>query len=164
MSQEKSSAIYLGFLTAQETSQGWVGGLLVTSRTGRPLEFQCTTPVKATKTQEILFGPTLLPYIRGELLAKTLIQRVNVKAQLLFVEHPDLLDVRQHTNSPVICLQAPWHSNESFDELQFAPGYESDAEQLRKMIKELPSHADLSEPLRRVQEALTETVRAGAVA
>jgi hypothetical protein len=44
----------LGFLTAVEEAEGGVvGGLLVTNRFGRPLEFQCTTPVRPNRTQQI---------------------------------------------------------------------------------------------------------------
>ncbi|MCA9043520.1 MAG: hypothetical protein KDA69_04320, partial [Planctomycetaceae bacterium] len=51
----------LGFLQVTLTPSGYVGGLLVTNRQGRPLEFQCTTPVQPNRTQEILYGPTLKP-------------------------------------------------------------------------------------------------------
>ena len=45
----------LGFLMAFEVPQrGFVGGLLVTNHFGRPLEFQCTTPVQPNRTQQIL--------------------------------------------------------------------------------------------------------------
>ena len=59
-----SEKIHLGFLTALEVSEvGYVGGLLITNHYGRPLEFQCTTPVQPNHTQKILYGPTLVPFI-----------------------------------------------------------------------------------------------------
>ena len=49
---ETQDKLRLGFLTAvQVPQQGFVGGLLVTNHLGRPLEFQCTTPVKLKHTQ-----------------------------------------------------------------------------------------------------------------
>ncbi|MEQ8839035.1 MAG: hypothetical protein RID07_19675, partial [Lacipirellulaceae bacterium] len=58
----------IGFLTAVESPQhGLFGGYLVLSLQGRPLEFRCTTPVKPTRAQEILYGKTLRPYLLCEL-------------------------------------------------------------------------------------------------
>ena len=54
----------LGFLRVLELDGGgFVGGMLVTNQLGRPLEFQCTTPLKPNRTQVILYGPTLAPFI-----------------------------------------------------------------------------------------------------
>ena len=33
---------------------------------GRPLEFHCTAPVKPNRVQQILYGPSLQPYLYGE--------------------------------------------------------------------------------------------------
>src|SRR5260221_696610 len=64
----KQDRLRLGFLTAIEVAdKGFVGGLLVTNHCGRPLEFQCTVPVRPNSTQEILYGPTLIPFLLGEL-------------------------------------------------------------------------------------------------
>ena len=72
----KQEQFRLGFLTAIEVPEkGFVGGLLVTTQHGRPLEFQCTVPVKPNATQEILYGPTLAPFILGELIGATLIEK-----------------------------------------------------------------------------------------
>jgi hypothetical protein len=55
--------LHLGFLRVISIEAGYVGGLLVTNRIGRPMEFQCTTPVRPNKTQEVLYGPTLESFI-----------------------------------------------------------------------------------------------------
>ena len=57
----------IGFLTVVTIpDQGLVGGYLVLNAAARPLEFHCTTPVRANRAQEILYGPTLRPYLFGE--------------------------------------------------------------------------------------------------
>lgn len=95
----------LGFLTAIEISdRGYVGGLLVTNHFGRPLEFQCTAPVKPNRTQEILYGPTLAPFLLGELIGRTLLDKVGVKPHLVLTERPELLDLRAHVDMPVACV------------------------------------------------------------
>lgn len=97
----------LGFLTAIETSdRGYVGGLLVTNHLGRPLEFQCTAPVKPNRTQEILYGPTLVPFVLGELIGRTLVDKVGIKPHLVLTELAELLDVRTHVAMPVACVDS----------------------------------------------------------
>src|SRR6185369_15997182 len=93
----KQDRLRLGFLTAVEVpDKGFVGGLLVTNHCGRPLEFQCTAPVKANSTQEILYGPTLVPYILGELIGGTLVEKAGVKPQLIFTDREQILELRNH--------------------------------------------------------------------
>jgi hypothetical protein len=102
---EKQDELRLGFLAAARISeQGYIGGLLVTNGYGRPLEFQCTAPVTPNRTQQILYGPTLVPFILGELIGRTLIERVDVRPQLVLIEQPEILDVRPHVRVPVACL------------------------------------------------------------
>jgi len=104
-SQEKQDDLRLGFLAAAKVSeQGYIGGLLVTNGYGRPLEFQCTAPVTPNRTQQILYGPTLVPFILGELIGRTLIERVDVRPQLVLIEQPEILDVRPHVRVPVAYL------------------------------------------------------------
>ncbi len=103
----KDDQIRIGFLTAiGDPQRGHVAGLLVTNRFGRPLEFQCTTVVKANRTQEILYGPTLVPFILGELISRTLIEKVGVKPHLIVTDRDEILEVRNHVSIPVISFAA----------------------------------------------------------
>ena len=96
----------LGFLTAIEIpDRGYVGGLLVTNHFGRPLEFQCTAPLKPNRTQEILYGPTLVPYVLGDLIGRTLIEKVGVKPHLVLTEREELLGLRELVEIPVACVE-----------------------------------------------------------
>ena len=61
----------LGFLTVVENAElGLLGGYLLLNAAGRPLEFHCTAPVKPSRTQEILYGPTLQPFRTASRLGK----------------------------------------------------------------------------------------------
>ena len=74
---EPKSQPALGFLTVLEHAQhGLMGGYLVLNPAGRPLEFHCTTPIKPNRAQEILYGPTLEPYLFGEQIGKALVDQV----------------------------------------------------------------------------------------
>ena len=99
-----SDKLKLGFIAAVEVEgRGHVGGLLVTNHNGRPLEFQCTTPVKPDRTQEILYGKMLRPWLLGELIGKTLMDRVSIKPDMIFTSDPDILELRNHIKTPVAC-------------------------------------------------------------
>lgn len=105
--RENDDECRLGFLAAIEVPErGYIGGLLVTNRFGRPLEFQCTTPVKPNRTQEILYGPTLIPFVLGELIGRTLLEKVGVKPHFVLTESTEVLEVRSHVGLPVAYLEA----------------------------------------------------------
>jgi hypothetical protein len=74
----------IGFLTVVEHCEwGMTGGLLILNAAGRPLEFHCTAPIKPNRAQEILYGPTLRPFLYGEQIGQTLLGKV--KNETLFV-------------------------------------------------------------------------------
>lgn len=166
-SNERTGQLRLGFLAAVELRDGgFVGGLLVTDRFGRPLEFQCTTPVKPNRTQELLYGPTLVPFILGELLGRTLIERVSVKPTLIFTSRPEMLELRLFIETPVLCLsdEATDASVESVvrvgtNSFRVSSEFPEDRESATRLAKPVTSDADLSEPIARVDEALRETMK-----
>jgi hypothetical protein len=170
----------LGFLTAvEDPERGFVGGLLITNRFGRPLEFQCTAPVKPSRTQQILYGPTLKPYVLGELIGRTLLEKVGVKPHLVMVETEDLLDLRTVSSTPVASLiGGPAKSADSRggksastvsnvtdgikiakETVMFHASFPDDGGEIEKFAKIVPVSADLREPFERVREALLETIR-----
>ncbi len=164
--------IHLGFLRIVEVDGAFVGGMLVTNRMGRPLEFQCTTPVCANRTQQILYGTTLRPFLFCELIGRTLFERLQVKPQLILVSQRELLELREHVAVPVGCL-AGSGDEELPDETRLAVGrnsicfhveYGGDTELVHNRLGAFPQDADLQEPLDRVADALNETLRPGAVA
>ena len=184
MSQGNHDQFRLGFLTAVEDAErGFVGGLLITNRFGRPLEFQCTAPVKPNRTQQILYGPTLRPYVLGELIGRTLLEKVGVKPHLVLVESPDLLDLRGATTTPVASLvtaaesagspgskdskRPPEQSAANLanslklgnETVVFHSAHNEDRTEIEKFAKLVPPDADLREPFERIREALVETIR-----
>ncbi len=181
MAASGDSDFKLGFLTAIELpGGGYVGGLLVTNRFGRPLEFQCTTPVRPNRTQEILYGPTLKPFLLGELIGKTLVDKAAVKPDVVLTEADDLLELRAHVAQPVAVVDHQVRSDaRQGDEanggrppsessfrlgqqfLRFHPSHSDDQPRLAKSATDVPEQADLFEPFERVREALQETIKAG---
>jgi hypothetical protein len=164
MAASGEADLKLGFLTAIELpGGGYVGGLLVTNRFGRPLEFQCTTPVKANRTQEILYGPTLRPFLLGELIGKTLVDKAAVKPDVVLTEGDDLLELRSHVPQPVAVVEEKGAELKlGRQSLRFHPSHAEDRSRLAKSAASVPDQADLFEPFDRVREALQETMKAGA--
>ena len=165
----------LGFLTAIEVPErGFVGGLLVTNHFGRPLEFQCTAPLKPNRSQEILYGPTLVPYVLGDLIGRTLIEKVGVKPHLVLTERNDLLPMRELVSIPVACFDEQPATGESSGAaepspcrlgrqiLRFHAAHAEDQSVAQKGAASVPQDADLREPFERVREALNETAQTGA--
>ena len=163
----ESEKIRLGFMATMEVDgKGHVGGLLVTSHTGRPLEFQCTTPVKPDRTQEILYGRSLRPWLLGELIGSTLLKRVAIKPDMVVVRDEEMLELRKHTDTPVACLHeaSASHADSNLQtvggrQLYFHSEHSADSEFVESRAHLVPGQADLEEPLDRVHEALAETVK-----
>ena len=164
----KSQLGFLGVVNLAGT--GFVGGLLVTNQLGRPLEFQCTTPVKPNRTQEILYGPTLTSFVCAELIGKTLFERLQVKPQLIVCDQPEMLALRSVISLPVALILPKSSKAEEgtiragAHQLRLHADYASDWEVVTEIAKSFPGDADLFEPVERVREALQETLRAGAAA
>ncbi|MEQ9411194.1 MAG: hypothetical protein RIK87_26005 [Fuerstiella sp.] len=167
-----SEQLRLGFIAAVEVAgRGYVGGLLVTNHNGRPLEFQCTTPVKPDRTQEILYGKMLRPWLLGELIGKTLLDRVSIKPEMVITSDPDILELRNHTDVPVACTfeadagkkgrtaSADTVSELGGRRLSFHQNHAADSQFVSRQRHLIPGQADLEEPLDRVQEALNETIK-----
>jgi hypothetical protein len=95
----------LGFLTVvEDAEQGLLGGYLLLNVAGRPLEFHCTAPVKANRAQEILYGPTLRPFLYGELIGQTLLAKSKLAPLLVCTDSEPMLAVRDHTHLPVALI------------------------------------------------------------
>jgi hypothetical protein len=92
----------LGFLTVVEHAEhGLFGGYLLLNASGRPLEFHCTTPVKPNRAQEILYGPTLGPYLYGELIGQALVAKAAVEPLIVCTDLPQVLALRALVEWPV---------------------------------------------------------------
>ncbi len=153
----------LGFLTAIHLeNRGHVAGLLVTNKYGRPLEFQCTAPVRPNRTQELLYGPTLVPFLLGELLSKTLVERIGVKPHVLLTDRTEMLDARLHVSLPVACVTKGETLRIGKQSFSLHSEFGDDLKTFEKLAKEMALDADLLEPLDRVREALQETMKQAA--
>jgi hypothetical protein len=92
-----------GYLSALESAEhGFFGGYLLISRSGRPLEFHCTAPVRPTRAQQILYGPTLQSYLLGEQIGGTLVREATISPGIILTDQPAVLALRSQIELPMV--------------------------------------------------------------
>ena len=101
MADPNPASASLGFLTVCEHEGGLFGGYLVLNLSGRPLEFHCTAPVRPSRTQAILYGPTLKPYLYGEQIGQALLEKAKSPPLIVFTDVQPALTVRNFIAWPV---------------------------------------------------------------
>jgi hypothetical protein len=125
----------LGFLTIVENAElGLIGGYLLLNAAGRPLEFHCTAPVKANRTQEILYGPTLKPYLYGEQIGQTLLAKSKLTPIVVCTDSDPVLSVREFTEIPVVLLlneKSPQSFSLGMNAATTAPRFSTDEQAIR---------------------------------
>ncbi len=98
----------LGFLTLQNHAHlGLMGGYLVLNTAGRPVEFHCTAPIKPNRAQQILYGPTLEPFLYGEQIGQALLGKSQRAPLAIFTDLKPALAVRPFITMPVALVVAP---------------------------------------------------------
>jgi len=171
----------LGFLTVVEHEQhGLFGGYLLLNGNGRPLEFHCTAPIRPNRAQQILYGPTLEPYIYGEQIGQTLVAKSQLEPMVIITDQRPMLAVRELIAPPVALLApllglriaADVNSDEAGEtngllrfpyerhELAVWPDRAADQALIQARLAELTNAWDLAEPFGRIRGAIEEAQRA----
>ena len=134
---------------------------------GRPLEFHCTAPLKPSRAQEILYGPTLRPFLFGEQIGQTLLAKAKVKPFLVCTDAEAMLAAREFSEVPLLLVQSessetnPHGVGEPFKlgrrQVYAAHAHQDDqAIALEKWSAAHTDSLDLLEPFTRIREALEE--------
>lgn len=167
----------IGFLTVvSDDAQGLFGGYLVLNGVGRPLEFHCTAPIKPNRAQEILYGPTLAPYLYGEQIGQALVRKSTTEVLVICTDVEPMLAVREFTTAPVALVDTSSDAaSREAGTLPASPGVvcfgrhqlqtcrlhgRDDAQQIGARLASLAEQFDLVEPFARIREALLEAKRA----
>src|SRR5438128_2539215 len=88
----------------ESAEHGYFGGYLAVSALGRPLEFHCTAPLRPSRAQKILYGPTLEPFLLGEQIAGALLDVAKLAPSLILANCEATLHARSRTKVPMILL------------------------------------------------------------
>lgn len=83
----------IAYLDSRKIEGKFIGGLLSVDERGIPVEFKYTDPVVPNELQKILYGSSIDTYLKGELIAKTLLKKMEKKPDFVFVHDPELLEV-----------------------------------------------------------------------
>lgn len=178
----------VGFLTVvRQEPHGFFGGYLLLNSNSRPIEFHCTAPVKPNRAQEILYGPTLEPYLYGEQIGQALISKSKSTPIAVCTDLAAVLAVRDLVALPVALVQAPSQNESDFvgsaapqrridashdqaglipfqlgrNRLAVSSGRADDRAELTERLAGFADHLDLAEPFDRIRSAIAEAQRAG---
>ncbi|MFM7108452.1 MAG: hypothetical protein ACKOZU_07630 [Planctomycetaceae bacterium] len=159
-------ALAFGFLTVVESpSHGIFGGYLLLDASGRPLEFHCTAPVKVSRAQEILYGPTLHGHLHGRQIGGALLAEGGVPPVVVLTDQEPMLHVRQHTSLPVALVRRAGTGDAAAGftvgaAYVAAAGDDAAREAaIRERLSELGAAVDLCEPFERIRAAIDEAQR-----
>ena len=118
---DATEAVALGFLTVcEDKQQGYLGGYLLLNAVGRPLEFHCTAPVRPNRAQEILYGPTLKPYLFAEQIGMALIRKAKQPALAILTDVESVAAIADLIEAPVGVVTGE-RRGEASGELDLAP-------------------------------------------
>lgn len=164
---ERANIAY--YTVVQDDRTGWTGGLLVLNAVGRPLEFQCTLPVRTSRAHEILFGPTLRDHLIGEVIGPLLVKKCRHRIQLLCCDQPEALRMKTSADCPIVLVDQAARSEEgpiSDDSLaESAPitlagatlrTPMGDYDRVEATVARLLDLPDAVEPFERIREAIKE--------
>lgn len=167
---QPAAELAIGFYTVEQSEfAGWTGGLLVLNGGGRPLEFQCTLPIRPTRAHEILFGSTLRDYLIGEAIGPLLVSRCRNRPALICCDQPEALQLDTHGPCPLglVCEAAETDEGPISDDM--LPGYDrvelagstlrvavERIDEVRQLVDRLGNLPDLIEPFSRIREAIEE--------
>lgn len=142
MQQPEEGRGAIGFLTTvASATHGVFGGYLLVDEVGRPLEFHCTAPVRVSRAQEILYGPTLHGELHARRIGGSLVQASGMKPRVVLVESQQMMQLQEETDLPVAVVDPE--------------------EPLRERFGGGLPDIDLREPFERIREAIAEAQRHG---
>jgi hypothetical protein len=164
-----------GYLSTVESEEnGYFGGYLILSALGRPLEFHCTAPIRPSRAQEILYGPTLQPYLLGEQICGALLNKAKLTPTVILTDCAAVLHARPRSSAPIVLVCAEnkptFNSTEHASSrehllgnngFQYAVGFESDRTTAVDALAQLAERVALTEPFNRIHEAIREAQRIG---
>ncbi len=167
----------IGFLSVRRhADHGYFGGFLIVNRLARPLEFHCTLPVKPSRAQAVLYGPTIDDFVCGEQIAKALITKAKLKPELLICDSSACLALTHVSDVLALKLDLPQGVPVGGERLELPPETHSKLaplattdnhfsvlresavkpEHVESILDQLPEQFDFVEPFQRIIEALLE--------
>lgn len=160
----------IGYYTVSEDEcTGWTGGLLILNAAGRPLEFQCTLPVRPSRAHEILYGPTLRDHLIGEVIGPLLVKKCRTPLSLLCCDQPESLALACFVNAPIALISEAAEADEGPITTDMLSGFSAvevagatfcvameDVDRVNELANGFAELPDAVEPFDRIREAIKE--------
>ena len=169
MPRNDDAASIAYYTVMNDDRTGWTGGMLVLNSGGRPLEFQCTLPVRPTRAHEILYGPTLRDHLIGEVIGPLLVKKCRTPISLLCCDQPESLQLASVANCPLALVAQAAEPDEGpiTDDMLIGSGVVELAgatlrvameqvDVVRQLADRFVDLPDGIEPLERIREAIKE--------
>jgi len=153
----------------------YIGGIFVTDGLLRPIEFRCTSPIRPTNLQHMLYGDELLPVISQELVLENCLKKLTSKPDLILCSDKVFLGARKSIDYPLLAIgkqtdigsaasgesiKSTLLQSESgkFDPVMIHshPDFTEDGDKWGDTLQGLFSTHDLLEPFNRTTNALKE--------
>ncbi len=131
---------------------------------------------EAQSAQQILYGPTLEPFLYGEQIGATLVNKSALEPLVVLVDVAPMLAVREQIDLPTALVMAaddsqlirlPEYCSELLvgrNRLAVANRYAADRDLISQRLTALADLFDLLEPFGRIREAIEEADRSTAKA
>lgn len=168
MAQSDASTIAY-YTVVEDERTGWTGGLLLLNAGGRPLEFQCTLPVRPSRAHEILFGPAMRSHLIGEVIGPLLVNKCRTPILLLCCDQPEALKMENPDGFPIALVDQAAEQQEGPITDDSVTGSATVAlagstlrvmkekvDQVRRITSQLSDLPDAVEPFERIREAIKE--------
>ncbi len=157
------------YTVVEDERTGWTGGLLLLNGGGRPLEFQCTLPVRPSRAHTILFGPTLRDHLIGDVIGPLLVEKCRTPISMLCCDQPEAFRMTQLVSFPIVLVDEAAEDQEGpiADDsmsgsvsallagslIRFPVEHADAVHQLAAKLRDFP---DAVEPFERIREAIKE--------
>ncbi len=153
----------IGYLSVKKIDDKYIGGLLIVDESGIPCEFKYTDPIVPTPLQRILYGKSLESYLNIEVIAKSLLKKIENKPEIVFTDNSILTNSSENAYFVVQTIPSVEQTDQSSTDeciiqfgasaIRISSSREITKEKLER-LKQLAEEIDILEPFQRLQKAL----------
>lgn len=176
----QENGVKLIFLAVEKFEDNVItrGAFLLTDTETKPLEFRCTTPIRPTNLQKMLYGGVLDKHIKVDLIGLPLMKSIKDNNTVILVRDKMLLEMRPNLDIPVVALSRDDEIDVSIESDRKPEGnncllsseagkfesiivsvhkdYINEREEWRAKLSEVFKGHDLLEPFSRIGSALNQ--------
>ena len=153
----------IGYLSVKKIDGKHIGGILVVDKRGIPVEFKYTDPVVPTELQKILYGSSLETYLHADIIATSLLGKLENNPIVILTDHPDLVEVDKRVLLVSESTERVENTKEIGEGEYLIPfqgrairivSKEKPSQEVLEKIKEISEELDIMEPFERLDRAL----------